>query len=190
MKRIKMDYKVKDYFDENYVKAHYLDENGKEQWKAIPRILKNALIRKFFTTPTESELDEWIFTYTEPNHKPLPEEPCMLRLGPRNRWIYVPTQDITSEDNDSLVVVFISGGDYAYLTFTEQFKGTAVDDIILMPQKYIQLFLDKNPEYQDDFTLKRKQLKTTKEAFLQIRNFYGDYDYMKSSDVLISGNNV
>lgn len=80
-------------------------------------------------------------------------------------------------------VLFLSGGDYAALTFEECFKGKKVGDLIKNLPEIEKEFLEKNPEYDGDFRLEVKDLNVDQDALNEIVGHVGDSDYLKSENL-------
>lgn len=82
-------------------------------------------------------------------------------------------------------ILFISGEDYCALTFKQQFRGVEVLDVMNNIENYKKKFLEENEEYKDDLDIEVKELNIDEEAYLNLRNFFGDSDYMKSCNTYL-----
>jgi hypothetical protein len=77
-------------------------------------------------------------------------------------------------------LLFISGDDYTALTFERMFAGTTVKEVIDDIERFTEEYEEKDGGYIE---LEVKDLNVDKEALVEIVNFVGDYDHLKSTNI-------
>jgi len=78
-------------------------------------------------------------------------------------------------------ILFISGEDYCALEFERAYKGKEIKTLIENFETIKREFL----ELRENASIELKELNIDKEAFIQLKNFFSDHDFLKDKNAYL-----